>query len=106
MGDSSGSMEVAIKTSSIIAGILTAITSAKLVFFDDVNRDAPFVPKSVEEAINLAMTMKTGGCTTPAASLYEFYKKKEIVKTIILVTDEEENTSLDVEVDGETHSYE
>ena len=32
IGDASGSMEVAIKTSSIIAGLLTALTSAQLCF--------------------------------------------------------------------------
>jgi hypothetical protein len=49
IGDASGSMEVAIKTSSIIAGLLTAITSAKLCFFDDENRYAPYLPQTIEE---------------------------------------------------------
>lgn len=105
MGDASGSMEVAIRTSSIIAGILTAVTSAKLVFFDDVNRDAPFLPKTVEEVLNLAITTNTGGGTTPAASLYPFYTSKEVVKTFIIVTDEEENGHVEVEEDGKKTSY-
>lgn len=49
MGDASGSMEVAIKTSSIIAGLLTAITSAKLCFFDDEIRFPPYLPQTIEE---------------------------------------------------------
>ncbi|XP_033744996.1 uncharacterized protein LOC117330667 [Pecten maximus] len=102
MGDASGSMEIAIRTSSIIAGILTAVTSAKLVFFDDLNREAPFLPKTVEEILNLAISTKTGGGTTPAASLYPFYKNKETVKTFIVVTDEEENGSVEVEEEGES----
>lgn len=91
VGDASGSMEVAIRTSSIIAGILTALTSAKLVFFNTENRYAPFLPKTIEEVLKLAVETHAGGGTTPAASLWPFYHKKEIVKTFIVVTDEEEN---------------
>ena len=41
--------------------------------------------------LKLAVTTNATGGTTPAASLYPFYEKKEIVKTFIVVTDEEEN---------------
>ncbi|BFZ09851.1 hypothetical protein BsWGS_12890 [Bradybaena similaris] len=91
MGDASGSMEVAIRTSTIIASLLTAICSAKLVFFHSANRNAPFLPKTVNEMLKLALCMKAKGGTAPAASLYPFYIKKEVVKTFIVVTDEEEN---------------
>ncbi|KAJ8319834.1 hypothetical protein KUTeg_001421 [Tegillarca granosa] len=91
VGDASGSMDIAIETSCIIAGILTAITSAKLVFFSDDTWDAPFLLKTVEDVIDLAIKTKTVGGTTPASSLYPFYKNKEIVKTFIIVTDEDEN---------------
>ncbi|KAK3092936.1 hypothetical protein FSP39_009099 [Pinctada imbricata] len=96
MGDRSPSMEVAIKTSSVIAGILTAITSAKLVFFDDNNMDSPFLPKTIQEVLTLATLIDVGSGTTPAASLMPFYFKKEVVKTIIVVTDEEENGEVTV----------
>lgn len=49
MGDASSSMSVAVKTSTIIAGILTAITSAKLSFFNGTHREPDKVPTSVEE---------------------------------------------------------
>ena len=49
IGDRSGSMEVAIRTSTIIASLLTAITSAKLVFFDHENMDAKFIPTNINE---------------------------------------------------------
>ena len=49
IGDASGSMEVAIRTSTIIASLLTSICSAKLVFFNSNTRDAPFLPKTVKE---------------------------------------------------------
>ncbi|XP_046353942.2 uncharacterized protein LOC124133554 [Haliotis rufescens] len=91
MGDASGSMEVAIQTSTIIASLLTAICSARLVFFDHENREAPYLPKTIDEVLELAIETKAGGMTTPAASLWPFYEKKEVVKTFIMVTDEEEN---------------
>lgn len=91
IGDASGSMQVAIRTSSIIAGLLTAITSAQLCFFNTENRYAPYLPKTIEEVLQLAVDTEAGGGTTPAASLWPFYEKKEEVKTFIIVTDEEEN---------------
>ena len=91
IGDRSGSMEVAIRTSTIIASLLTAICSAKLVFFDDKNMEAPFIPTNIEEVLEMAVTINTGGCTAPAACLWPIYSKKEVVKTFIMVTDEEEN---------------
>lgn len=91
LGDASGSMEIAIRTSSIIAGLLTAITSAQLCFFNTENRYAPYLPKTIEEVLQLAVDTQAGGGTTPAASLWPFYEKKEVIKTFIVVTDEEEN---------------
>lgn len=49
MGDASSSMSVAVKTSTIIAGILTAITSAKLSFFNTTHTEPDKVPTNVEE---------------------------------------------------------
>ena len=91
IGDRSPSMEVAIRTSVIIAGVLTAITSAKLVFFDNFNMDAPFLPKIIPDVLKLATTIDVGCGTAPVSSLLPFYVKKEVVKTFIIVTDEEEN---------------
>lgn len=93
LGDKSGSMDIAIRTSSIIAGILAVVTSAKLIFFDDKCMDAPYVPISVQEVINLAMEVKAGGGTCPAAALLPFHDRKEVVKTFVIVTDEEEAES-------------
>ncbi|XP_046353940.2 uncharacterized protein LOC124133552 [Haliotis rufescens] len=90
MGDASGSMDVAVRTSTIIASLLTAVTSAKLVFFNEWTRDAPYLPKTVQQCLELAVTIRAEGGTAPAASLYPFYKEREVVKTFIVVTDEEE----------------
>lgn len=39
------------------------------------------------------MTTQADGGTAPAASLLPFYENKEVIKTFIVVTDEEENSS-------------
>nr|XP_022290775.1 uncharacterized protein LOC111102373 [Crassostrea virginica] len=92
MGDASSSMSVAVKTSTIIAGILTAITSAKLSFFNESHREPEKVPATVEEVLDLALKTPADGLTANAASLYPYYERKEVLKTLIMVTDEEENT--------------
>lgn len=49
IGDASASMQVAIKTSSIIAGLLSAITQAKLSFFNTKVITPDKNPESIEE---------------------------------------------------------
>ena len=43
------------------------------------------------QVLEQAVEVTAQGGTTPAASLWPFYEKKEKVKTFIMVTDEEEN---------------
>jgi hypothetical protein len=92
LGDASPSMDVAIKTSSIIASMLVKLCHAKLHLFR--NEDEPILnpPKTVNEVLEAIKLFKSSGSTSPASSLYPYYERKEIVKTFILVTDEEENT--------------
>ncbi|XP_019623383.1 PREDICTED: uncharacterized protein LOC109469324 isoform X1 [Branchiostoma belcheri] len=93
IGDASSSMGVAIRTSTIIASLLTAITSAKLVFFNGSNFEPDVLPETIPQVLDVATTVQASGCTAPAASLQPFYDRKEVVKTFIIVTDEEENTN-------------
>lgn len=95
LGDASPSMGVAIKTSNIIASILCSICNAKLHFFRSKDEYIENPPKNVQEVLELSKICKTGGMTAPCASFYPYYKKREIVKTFIIVTDEEENTGYD-----------
>ena len=48
-------------------------------------------PGSLFQVLQLAVDTRAGGGTTPVASLWPYYEKKEVVKTFIMVTDEEEN---------------
>jgi hypothetical protein len=92
-GDKSSSMQVAIKISAIITSLLCYICDAHLHLFNDVDNHIINPPKTIADAIRFGKECnKAQGTTAPAASLYHYYKNKTPVKTIILITDEEENT--------------
>lgn len=91
-GDASGSMSVAVETSTIIASFLCALTNAELRFFNGSSFGPAEPPRCVAEVVKLAQTTKAAGSTAPAACLGEYYREKKVVKTFVVVTDEEENT--------------
>lgn len=92
LGDASSSMGIAIKTSCIFMSVLCAMCDAEMVLFRGHNEKIDNPPKSVKDVMQLSATLNAGGCTSPAASLYEYYKNEKKIKTFIIVTDEEENT--------------
>ncbi len=94
-GDASASMDVAIRTSSIIMSILCSICNAKMHLFRKQDEFIENPPRNVDDVIDIGTKCKARGSTSPAASFYPYLEKKEVVKTFILVTDEEENTSYD-----------
>eukprot|EP01083_Nonionella_stella_P237588 833339_1 len=53
LGDASGSMEVAIKSSCIIASLLSVALSADLKFFNSNVFDPPVIPRNVNETIEV-----------------------------------------------------
>jgi hypothetical protein len=93
IGDASGSMEVAIRTATILSSLLTAICSAKLNFFNDKVFQPAFIPKTLEDVLSLAIVTKADGSTANAAGLVPYYDAKEVIKTFVMVTDEEENAN-------------
>ena len=90
-GDASGSMEVAIKTSSIITSILSVLCGAELNIFRATNSIINDVPKTIGDVIKFNETCRACDGTSPASSLARYYLSKTPVNTIIIVTDEEEN---------------
>jgi hypothetical protein len=90
-GDASYSMDVAIRTSTIIASLLTALCDADLRFFNVVSYPPEVIPRSVVDVLNVALNSKADGLTAPACSIMEYYEQKKKVKCIIMVTDEIEN---------------
>jgi hypothetical protein len=92
IGDASSSMNVAIRTATILSSLLTAICSAKLTFFHTQMFLPAFTPKTIEDVLTLALTTNASGSTANAAGLVPYYDGKELIKTFVMVTDEEENT--------------
>lgn len=91
-GDASFSMDVAIRTSTIISSVVVALTNdAELKFFNVRAYDAPLLPKSAAQVLELSSTSKADGLTAPACLLWEYYTKKRPIKLFIMVTDEIEN---------------
>ena len=92
LADASASMDVAIRVSTIISSVLCSLFTAELRLFrnDDQLIDPP--PRSVTDVLRLGRELRAGRSTAPSASLKPLLDEKRIVKTIIIVTDEEENT--------------
>eukprot|EP00045_Choanoeca_perplexa_P016959 m.236059 g.236059 ORF g.236059 m.236059 type:complete len:673 (+) comp17411_c0_seq3:1497-3515(+) len=93
IGDASSSMNVAIRTAVIMSSVVAALADASLDFFNGSNFKPQFQPQNAEQVLELAVKTKASGCTSPAASLWRFYKEKKVVNHFVIVTDEEENTN-------------
>jgi hypothetical protein len=91
LGDASYSMDVAIRTSTIIASVLTVLTSAELKFFNVRLVDPPLNPKTIPEVVRVATEMKADGLTASACALWPYYQQRKKIKFFIVVTDEVEN---------------
>lgn len=91
-GDSSFSMDIAIKTATIISSVVVALTNdAELKFFNVKAYDAPTLPKTASQVLELTTSTKADGLTAPACLLWDYYNKKRPIKLFIVVTDEIEN---------------
>lgn len=95
-GDQSSSMEIAIKTSGIITSLLCYICNAALHMFHSESDHIMNPPRSIVDAVKFGKEVKTKGYTCPAASMLYYYTRKEVVKTIIIITDEGENRSVNL----------
>lgn len=99
-------LQVAVRTATIIAGFVASLCppgEAELRFFNSGLLPAPYVPKNLKEILDVASKVKAAGMTTNAAGLHDKYMAKEVYKTILMVTDEEENGT--VRVDGVAHNF-
>ena len=91
LGDASGSMEVAIKSSCIIASLLSVALSADLKFFNSEAFDPPVIPRDVKETIEVVNKISAVGGTCMASALYPYLERKIKIDLFILVSDEGEN---------------
>jgi hypothetical protein len=93
LADASSSMDVAIQTATIVSSLLTAFCEAEMMFFNDEAWRPSASPRTIRDVIDMALTTKASRSTSPAAALWPFYENKQVIKTFIVVTDEEENTN-------------
>lgn len=85
-------MDVAIRTSTILASLLAAIGGGELTFFSEEARDpADGTPQSADGCIKVAFNTKTEGMTAPAAAMRKYLDAKKVVKCVVVVSDEGEN---------------
>lgn len=104
LGDASSSMGISIKTSAIITSLLCKLCHAKLHLFNDRDIIIKNPPKTVREVLDISQTFRAESFTAPSCSLYPYLERKEIIKTLIIITDEEENTAYDGEYLSITNS--
>lgn len=91
LGDASYSMDVAVRTATIIASVLTILTAAELKFFHVAVLDPPKPVKNVQDVIEVAEAVKADQLTAPACALLPYYERRMPVKCFVVVTDEIEN---------------
>eukprot|EP00658_Telonema_sp_P-2_P026774 TRINITY_DN20839_c0_g1_i4.p1 TRINITY_DN20839_c0_g1~~TRINITY_DN20839_c0_g1_i4.p1 ORF type:complete len:288 (+),score=87.34 TRINITY_DN20839_c0_g1_i4:165-1028(+) len=92
-GDMSASMQVCVMSASIIASIITGLAEAELVLFNDFMVTPPSQPKDCESAVEVSRQVKAIGPTANGAALVDAYEQQRVYNTIVMVTDEEENTA-------------
>lgn len=93
LGDASSSMDVAIRVANILGSVLAVLTDAELSYFSAWLRKSPRQPHSVEDVLFLADEVRASGSTSPAAALWPYLEHRRVLKFLIVVTDEEENTN-------------
>ena len=93
LGDASSSMTVAIRVATIIGSVLTVLTRADLRFFNQELIQPPRVPRTIDDVLQVADVIRATGTTAPAAALWPSLKRREVVRSLLVVTDEEENTA-------------
>merc|ERR1712183_293873 len=78
---------------AIIASIVSTCLDGELNFFDTGLIESPHKkPSTIEETLDICTKICARGCTSNAASLWPYYDKKISVDTMVMVTDEFENT--------------
>jgi hypothetical protein len=91
LGDASGSMEVAVRSASILSSLLSVVLRADLKFFNQEPIDPPLVPRNALDAIRVVESVRATGGTATAAALWPYYSTRTPVDLFVLVSDEGEN---------------
>mmetsp|Transcript_19008 Transcript_19008/g.56986 ORF Transcript_19008/g.56986 Transcript_19008/m.56986 type:complete len:741 (+) Transcript_19008:233-2455(+) len=91
LSDASFSMDVAIRTGTIIASLLAVLANAELRFFNVRVVHPHVIPTNAEKVIEVATKTRADGLTAPAVAIKDLYAQRKVVKFIVVVTDEVEN---------------
>lgn len=91
LGDSSGSMQVAIKCAASLGSLLSTALQAQLVLFHEEPYAPCVEPRTARTAIQVVEETAAQGGTCMAAPLWAYYERKERVDLLVLVSDEGEN---------------
>jgi len=91
LGDASGSMEVAIRSSCIIASLLSVALSADLRFFNEHSFKPQVVPRDVDQTVKVIDEISARGGTCMASAIWPFLRDKIKIDLFVLVSDEGEN---------------
>merc|ERR1712137_1298315 len=84
LGDASYSMDVAIRTSTIIASLVCAICDADLRFFNVDSTPAHCIPRTIRQVLDVATNTKASGLTAPGCGIWEYLQNKRKIKCFIL----------------------
>lgn len=93
-GDASSSMTQAIQAATILATMVSVCWNGELCFFHSRYQASPHPrPSTVEQTLEICRKIRAQGCTSLAAALWPYYKAKQHIDRIVLVSDEVENTA-------------
>ncbi len=92
LGDASSSMTVAVRVATIIGSVLTVLTRADLRFFNQAVLYPKAAPRDTSGVLAVTDATRAVGSTAPAAALWPSLQRRDLVRTFVVVTDEEENT--------------
>ena len=75
---------------------MSAIFEAELVFFNNKAFKSKIpMPGTTSDVLAVTEEVRANCSASPAAALYEFYKRKQKIDIFLCVTDEQENTGYD-----------
>lgn len=91
-GDASYSMDVAVRTATVIGAVISLLADdAKLKFFHVSLFDPPIQPQTIREVVHVAEQVRADNMTAPGCLIEPYLREKKVVKCFVIVTDEVEN---------------
>jgi len=91
-GDASSSMNVAVRTATVIGAVISLLADeARLKFFHGSLFEPPIQPTTIREVVHVAEHVRADGMTAPACLIEPYLREKKVVKCFVIVTDEVEN---------------